>query len=126
MEGHVLWSGLKQFRDLRLGQPNRFILKPALDTRPSILEMSVTPRKLLRRIAEITTLPLCAKNGYFRQRNDELSYQGTAESPLCDCSFVADGTGREDLAHRTSIATGRYCGEVNSVSQRSGQFTFAR
>ena len=85
MEGHVLWSGLKQFRDLRLGQPNRFILKPALDTRPSILKMSVTPRKLLRRIAEITTLPLCAKKGYFRQ--DAMNYL-TKEQQKVLCVIV--------------------------------------
>src|SRR5215213_10116152 len=76
-------------------------------------EMRVTPRKFLRGVAEITALPVCAKKGYSRQRKDELSHQGTAESPLCDCSFVAHGIGRENLAHRTPIKAGRHRGKID-------------
>ena len=39
MECHVLRSCLEQLGDLRLRQPQGFVLKPALDARPAILRL---------------------------------------------------------------------------------------
>jgi hypothetical protein len=37
MNRYILGRGLKQLRDHRLRQPDRLILKPALNARPAIL-----------------------------------------------------------------------------------------
>ena len=44
---HIL---LKQFRDLRLREPDRFVFKPALDARPAILGLLENGAGLRQRI----------------------------------------------------------------------------